>query len=121
MRALYQKNLNVLFWQVYLCLKLCLLPVLHYPTSAMLSLKYYQINSKTILVLRNNLRFFSYKTGHAPPFSFFFFGEGGGGRVKKFRKVFAGERGGGQKFLFWWGGGSYFKEEGNFLGGSHVI
>ena len=110
MRVLYQNNLNVLFWQVYLCLKLCLPPVLHYPTSAMLSLKYCQINSKTILVLGNNLRFFSYKTGHAPPFSFFFLG----GRVKKFRKVFAGERGGGSEIFVLVGGGLY-------CWGGHVI
>ena len=111
MRVLYQKNLNVLFGQVYLSLKLRLPPVLHYPTSAMLSLKYCQINSKTILVLGNNLRFFSYKTEHAHPLHF---GGGGGGRVKKFRKVFAGGRGEGQKFLFWWGGGVY-------CWGGHVI
>ena len=100
MRVLYQKNLNVLFWQVYLCLKLCLPSVLHYPTSAMLSLKYCQINSKTILVLGNNLRFFSYKTGHASPSVW-----GGGGGLKNSEKSLLGGGGEGQKFLFWWGGG----------------
>ena len=111
MRVLYQNNLNVLFWQVYLCLKLCLPPVLHYPTSAMLSLKYCQINSKTILVLGNNLRFFSYKTGHAPPFSFFFWGGG----LKNSEKSLLGRGEEGQKFLFWWWGG------GLYCWGGHVI
>ena len=36
MRILHQKNLDVPFWQVYECLKLCLLPVMYSTTSAVL-------------------------------------------------------------------------------------
>ena len=109
MRVLYQNNLNVLFWQVYLCLKLCLPPVLHYPTSAMLSLKYCQINSKTILVLGNKLRFFSYKTEHAHPLHFG--GGRGGGGLKNSEKSLLG--GGGRVRNFCFGGGGVI-----LLGGS---
>ena len=36
MRILHQKNLDVPFWQVYECLKLCLSPVMYSTTSAVL-------------------------------------------------------------------------------------